>query len=118
MDDEEPIRSYCGLMLSHLGHKSHAVCHGEEALSAYQEGLQVGEPFDLVILDIKVPHGMGGEETIKQLIQIDPDVKAVISSGYRESPLMVNYKEYGFKAALSKPYDMQELTNALSTALT
>jgi len=117
MDDEELIRSYCSFTLSYLGHKFQVACNGEEALLAYQYGLAVGEPFDAAILDIGIPGGMGGEETIRRLIQIDPGVKAIVSSGYHGSPLMVEYREHGFKAALPKPYSAQELTDALSKVL-
>jgi two-component system cell cycle sensor histidine kinase/response regulator CckA len=66
-----------------------------------------------VLLDLTVPGGMGGKETVKQLADIDPEVKAVVSSGYANDPIMADYKRYGFKSIVAKPYDIEKLGEAL-----
>ncbi len=104
MDDEETIRDILTIMLQQLGHTAVAVEEGKQAVEQYRRS-----GFDLVILDITIPGGMGGTETMEELLKIDPEVKAVISSGYANSPVISNYKTYGFCDTLTKPYLMTEL---------
>lgn len=66
-------------------------------------------PVELIIMDLTIPGGMGGQETVKKILQLDPDAKVVVSSGYSTDPVMANFREYGFSAALIKPYDINEL---------
>ncbi|MCF6335322.1 MAG: response regulator, partial [Spirochaetales bacterium] len=104
MDDEETIRDILTIMLQQMGHTVTTVEEGKAAVAEYKKSV-----FDLVILDITIPGGMGGTETMKQLLDINPRVKAVISSGYANSPVMSDYKKYGFYDTLTKPYLMTEL---------
>ncbi len=104
MDDDETIRDMLTIMLQQLGHSVVAVEEGKQAVEQYRRS-----GFDLVILDITIPGGMGGTETMEELLKIDPKVKAVISSGYANSPVISNYKTYGFYDTLTKPYLMTEL---------
>ncbi len=108
MDDEKPIRELLKTMLIKLGHNAVAVENGEQAVETYRKG-----SFDLVILDITIPGGMGGIETIKTLKAIDPDVKALVSSGYANSPVMSDFASYGFSAALEKPYLFDDLKTVI-----
>ena len=72
-----------------------------------------GESFDLVILDLTVPGGLGGKETLKELLGIDPQVKALVSSGYTNDPVMTNYRKYGFSGVMPKPYTKDQMIRAL-----
>ena len=113
MDDEEIVLEVIQEMLKILGHEVVGVKDGKEAIEAYKEAKQKANPFDVVILDLTVPGGMGGNETLKELKKIDPDVKAIVSSGYSNDPIMSEYEKYGFKAVVPKPYGMDELKEAL-----
>jgi two-component system, cell cycle sensor histidine kinase and response regulator CckA len=72
-----------------------------------------GRPFDVVIMDITIPGGMGGKEAVQKLIEVDPKVKAIVSSGYSNDPIMADYSKYGFKAIMAKPYKLEVLSKAL-----
>ena len=117
MDDEEMLLVMVEDMLVFLGYKPEGACDGDEAIALYTRAMEAREPFDVVIMDLTIPGGMGGEETIKRLLKIDPDIKAIVSSGYSNSPLMSNYKFYGFKERIVKPYTIEELSRALHNVL-
>ena len=117
MDDEDYIRILADRMLDKMGYTATTASDGAEAVSLYREAHESGCPFDAVILDLTVPGGMGGKETIKQLTAIDPDVKAIVSSGYSNDPVMSNYDQYGFQAAIKKPYLIQQLSDSLKAVL-
>lgn len=118
MDDEGSIRMLLNRMLSGLGYEVETTSDGEEAIQVYARAIEEQKPFDIVILDITVPGGMGGIATIKKLLEIDPQVKAVVSSGYATDPVMSEYKEYGFKAVVNKPYKVSEMKETLLGLLT
>jgi DNA-binding NtrC family response regulator len=84
-----------------------------DAIEVYQEDKEYGQPYDAVIVDIVVPGGMGGEETIQKLAEIDPEVKAVAGSGYSNNPIMADFRKYGFSDAIAKPYEIGELSEVL-----
>jgi PAS domain S-box-containing protein len=117
MDDEEHILKMAGRMLKNMGCEFHSVMDGKQAIEIYQTALQSGKPFDLVILDLTIPGGMGGQETIQELLKIDPNVKAIVSSGYSNAPVMSNYKQYGFKGIIPKPYSQDEVTRVIHEIL-
>ncbi len=113
LDDEESL-SFCTMaLLDILGHKAECFNDGVEAIEAYKNAKETGEPFDVVILDLTIKDGLGGKETIQKLIEIDPDVKGIAASGFSYDPIMSNFKEYGFCEALPKPYLKVELANAI-----
>ncbi|MEJ2695362.1 MAG: response regulator [Candidatus Sulfobium sp.] len=113
MDDEDVIRTILSVMLLAFGYEAHLTADGEEAIQTYVKALEAGEPFDAVIMDLNIPEGMGGSEAIRRLREIDPDVKAIVSSGYRNNPAVENFGEYGFRAVLHKPYSISELREVL-----
>jgi PAS domain S-box-containing protein len=113
MDDEIIIREVLASSLDDLGYEVEITQDGDEAIKAYKEATQSGKKFDAVILDLTVQGGKGGKETIAELLKIDSDVKAVVSSGYSEDPVMASPQEYGFQAAIVKPYKMEDLSQAL-----
>ncbi len=114
MDDEEMVRNIAGEMLEALGHGVQYAKDGKEAIEKYAEAMKSGNPFDIVILDLTIKGGMGGEETIKKIREIAPEVKAVVSSGYADNPVMADYKSYSFEASLNKPYRIEALKNCLN----
>lgn len=109
MDDEEGIRKVASEILSVLGFEVDTAIEGGVALSLYSRARELGIPYDAVILDLTVPGGMGGKETISKLLQIDPFVKVIVSSGYSNDPVLANYREYGFLEKLAKPYTVQDM---------
>ncbi|MCX5999440.1 MAG: PAS domain S-box protein, partial [Chloroflexi bacterium] len=117
MDDEEIIRKMVVRLLTTAGYEVEAVSDGAAALERYAKAAGSGRPFDAVILDLTVPGGMGGKEAIKKLLEIDPHVKAVISSGYSSDPLLSNFRKYGFCAVVAKPYTIEALEATLQQVL-
>lgn len=115
MDDEMLVRNTLQELISHLGYDVLCAKDGNETLSLYKEAIKNGSPFDLVIMDLIIPGGMGGKETIKKLIEIHPEVKAIVSSGYSNDPIMANFKTYGFSGVLKKPVTINELSSTLSS---
>ncbi len=117
MDDEPAIRKLSCHMLEKSGWKVGLARDGAEAIELYQVAKQEGNPFTAVILDLSVPNGMGGKECIRELKLLDPEVKAIVCSGYFNDPVMANYRDYGFCGVVPKPYGTQELVLALSEML-
>jgi CheY-like chemotaxis protein/two-component sensor histidine kinase len=116
MDDEAVIRRVAGRMLALAGHETTFALDGAEAVQAYVAAKQSGRPFDFVILDLTVPGGMGGKEAVAELLKLDPDVRAIASSGYSSDPVMANPGVYGFRSRLPKPYDIPDLMRAIEEA--
>ena len=113
MDDDERIREILGRMLDRLGYEADSASDGSQAIAKFARAKESGRPFDVVILDLTIPGGMGGKETIEKLLRIDPQVKAIVSSGYSDDPIMANFKEYGFNEVIAKPYRVAELSKVL-----
>ncbi len=117
MDDEESILDVTKEVLTFLGYEVGLAREGGEAIRLYQEAMNAGTPFDVVIMDLTIPTGMGGGEAIQRLKEIDPNVKGVVSSGYSFDPVMTNYRNYGFAAVLAKPYKIKDLGDLLKNLL-
>ncbi len=117
MDDEEIILEIGSEILSNFGLEVELAKSGEEVMEKYVQKLNQQTPFDLVILDLTIPGGMGGKETIKELQKVDKNVKAIVSSGYSNDPVMANYKSYGFKGMVIKPYRMAEMYATVKAVL-
>jgi two-component system, cell cycle sensor histidine kinase and response regulator CckA len=113
MDDEPVMRSVTSLMLDKIGYHAVAVKDGEEAIGTFTRAKECGAPFNAVILDLNIPLGMGGRETAGKLLEIDPFAKLIVASGDVSDPALTNFKEYGFCAALSKPFTLDELQREL-----
>ncbi|MFO8057084.1 MAG: PAS domain S-box protein [bacterium] len=114
MDDDPAIRDLLSIMLADLGYEAEFASDGGRAITAYKKAMETGQGFDLVILDLTVPGKMGGKETMEALQKIDPEVRGIVSSGYSTDPIMADYKNHGFQGVVTKPYDMKELSKALS----
>jgi CheY-like chemotaxis protein len=117
MDDEASIRTLAVNMLKFLGHHVEVVSNGSAAVERYKHALQKGRPYDAVILDLMVPGGMGGKEAIERLTEIDPAVNAIMASGYTQDPVMTEFRDYGLKAVISKPYTLEELSKTLNSVM-
>ncbi|TFH48455.1 MAG: PAS domain S-box protein [Methanothrix sp.] len=117
MDDEEIVREIAIEMLGYIGCETAAAKDGSEAIELYMKAKEEGKPFDAVLMDLTIVGGMGGKEAIMKLRAIDPDVKAVVSSGYANDPIMANYKEYGFCGVVPKPYKIHELSSTFGRIL-
>jgi CheY-like chemotaxis protein len=113
MDDQTNIREVIGEMLVQLGCEPSFAADGEEAILLYRDASEKGEPYDAVIFDLTIPGGAGGRQAIAEILKIDPQVKAVASSGYCNDAIMTDYKKYGFKAALPKPFCLEELSSVI-----
>jgi len=118
MDDEEQIRNLASEVLSIIGYEVAVAADGDEAIELYREAKGSAHPFDAVILDLTIPGGMGGKEAIQRLTEMDPEVKGIVSSGYSNDPIMANFREYGFKGVITKPYRVKELSGILHKVLT
>ena len=117
MDDEELIRDIAGDMIKALDHEVDLAENGEEAIGKYKAAMESGKPFDVVILDLTIRGGMGGRETIERLLEVNPKIKAIVSSGYSGDAIVSDYDNYGFSACLTKPYNLQELGDMLNNLL-
>ena len=114
MDDEDEICTLTSLMLKRIHFTSTCVENGKQAIEKYKEALDNGEPFDAVILDLTIKGGMGGVETLKRLYKLDPNITAIITSGYFDDPVLSDYHKYGFSDVLIKPYLIEDLERVLS----
>ncbi len=117
MDDEELVRNICGYILTRLGYEVDFASDGKEAIDIYRREAEEGKPFNLVIMDLTIPGGLGGKEAVVKLHQIDPNAKVVVSSGYSIDPIMSDYKKYGFCGVINKPYNAKQVSEVVSNIL-
>jgi CheY-like chemotaxis protein len=118
MDDEEMVREVASRILNTMGFDVECSSDGSEAIALYVQAKKNGKPFGAVIMDLTVPGGMGGKEAIKRLREIDPQVKAIVSSGYSNDPIMANFTEFGFSGVVAKPYSIRTLGEMVKKVLT
>jgi two-component system cell cycle sensor histidine kinase/response regulator CckA len=118
MDDEQVVREVAGRMLQKIGFAQvEYAADGAEAIARYQAARDAGHGFALVVLDLTVPGGMGGREVMKRLTEIDPAVKAIVSSGYADESIIAEYAKYGFKGIVPKPYTLEQMREAVVKVL-
>lgn len=117
MDDEEALRDLASTLLSHFGYRPGVARDGEEAITIYKEAAAQNDPFAVVIMDLTIPGGLGGVETIARLHDIDPFVVAVVSSGYSADPVVANFRQYGFAGILTKPYTAKEMCGIIKKVM-
>lgn len=117
MDDNAMIRNLASQMLDICGFETFTARNGSEAVEQYKKEKKLGYPFAAVILDINVPKGMGGKDAIEKLLEIDPHVKAIVSSADYNNPAITRFRDYGFVCSLPKPYTVDELKETLDKVI-
>lgn len=117
MDDEEIIRDIASAILTYLGYKVTTCASGEKAVELYKTSMEAGIPFLTVIMDLTIPGGLGGKEAAEQILTLFPKARLIVSSGYSNDSIMSSYKEYGFSGAITKPYNIHEVKQVLSSLL-
>ena len=117
MDDEEMVRQVAARALLEAGFETATAGDGAQAVQMYRAACEAGQPFDVAIMDLTVPGGMGGAVALRLLREIDPAVKAIVSSGYSDDPILAEYMVHGFAAAVSKPYAIEDLCRAVIDVL-
>ncbi|MBN2036794.1 MAG: response regulator [Chitinispirillaceae bacterium] len=117
MDDDMIVRTVVETLLKKAGYSPVCASNGEQALSIYNEALSAGDPFMVTIMDLTIPGGMGGKETVKRLREIDNNARVIVFSGYSNDPIFSNYREFGFDGVLSKPFSIEEFMKTILTVL-
>ncbi len=117
MDDEEMVRTVVCNMLLHLGYRTVEAVGGDEAIALYTHEREKGVPFDAVIMDLTIPGGKGGVETVGEIRKLDPNARVIVSSGYSNDPILDNYRTYGFCNIVTKPYELHDLSKVLEQVL-
>jgi len=117
MDDDEMMRELASEILELAGYRVTTVRDGNEALAQYSDAAGSGTPFDLVMLDLTVRGGMGGRETVRTILELDPEARIIVASGYSNDQVMAQYREYGFRAAIAKPYEVAAFTATVAKVL-
>ncbi|HRE82709.1 MAG TPA: PAS domain S-box protein, partial [Opitutaceae bacterium] len=113
MDDEETIRRLAQTLLVRLGFEVVTVSDGAAAVRQYQEAMEAGVPYRVVVMDLTVPGGMGGKQAMEELLKVDPNVRAIVSSGYSSDPVLANHQAHGFKGVVAKPYRIADLARVM-----
>ncbi len=117
MDDEEIVRNVVDRMLNQCSCDAVFAREGSEMVDAYRRQLETGRPFDAVIVDLIVDVGMGGREAIERLLEVDPHARAVVSSGFYNDPVMADFRKFGFRGVLPKPYNISDLDRVLQEVI-
>jgi PAS domain S-box-containing protein len=118
MDDEQMILDIVSRMLGHLGYEVTTCTDGSQAIAAFAKAKSHSEPFDVVMMDLVIPNGVGGQDAVHTIKKIDPNAKVIASSGHLEHPVMQDHKKYGFNAVLEKPYKLEKLQQVIEAAIT
>lgn len=115
MDDEDMVGEIACQMMIHLGYDATHVKDGQIAIDEYVRRFEGGDPYDVVIMDLTIPGGMGGKEAVMAILDIDPGAKVLVSSGYSTDPIMTNFGEYGFVGVINKPFDLASIKQTLES---
>ena len=102
-------------MLNHLGHEIVLASDGDEAIRIYWEHHESGQPFDMAILDLTIPGGMGGAEAGETILEAFPQAKIIVTSGYSTDPILANFREHGFSGGLAKPMQLNDLGKVIDS---
>jgi len=117
MDDEDMVRKVTSQMLRQLGYHVDGAADGVEIIELYRKAKEAGQPYDVVIMDLTIPGGMGGRECVEKLHLIDPDAKAIVTSGYSDDPVMAEHERFGFNGVISKPWKIEALSETLHNVM-
>lgn len=118
MDDEKVVREVTGAMLIHIGYEVLFAKDGAEAIEIYQRVKESGTSIEAVILDLTIPGGMGGKDAIKKLMDIDSNIKAIVTNGYSNDPVLAEFEKHGFAGFITKPFKLDELSEILHRVIT
>ena len=111
------VRNVSANMLEFMGYHVVQTEDGRGAIDHYQKSFEKGKPFEIIILDLTIPGGMGGQESVGEILKINPKAKVIVASGYSNDPILAEYRKYGFQAAIVKPFEMKELNAAIKQVL-
>jgi CheY-like chemotaxis protein len=114
MDDDEIVRTVVERLLKNNGYRVVSTTDGRGAIEAYRKASEEGAPFDIVIMDLTVPGGLGGKEAVQRILDYDSEAKVIVFSGYSNDPVLANYKEYGFSGVIAKPFSIDEFSRVLN----
>ncbi|MFQ5630316.1 MAG: response regulator [bacterium] len=114
IDDENIVRNVAQRMLRKLEYECEVVNDGNSAIAAYAKAAQSQKPYDVVIIDLKLTGSLDGSQTFKKLEALNPQIKAIVSSGYTFDPVIINYHKHGFQGVVKKPYRIDDLAATLS----
>jgi PAS domain S-box-containing protein len=117
MDDEQMILDIVSRMLGHLGYEVTTCTDGSQAIAAFAKSKSHSEPFDVVMMDLVIPNGVGGQDAVHTIKKIDPGARVIASSGHLEHPVMLDHKKFGFNAVLEKPYKLEKLQQVIETVI-
>lgn len=117
MDDEPAICEITGILLKKLGYDPTTTMTGEDTLKEYYKAREMGAPYDVIILDLTIPGGMGGREVIQSIRKDDSRVKVLVSSGDLSDPAIISYADHGFSGVLAKPYNKAALDQTIKSVL-
>jgi PAS domain S-box-containing protein len=117
MDDEQMILDIVSRMLTHLGYEVSTCTNGAQAIAAFAKAKSNGQPFDVCVMDLVIPNGVGGQDAVHTIRKIDEHAKVIASSGHLEHPAMVDYKKFGFVAVLEKPYKLEKLQQVIDAVI-
>jgi len=113
IDDEQAVRRSAGKILNRLGYEVKLAEDGAEGIRVYEKAIEEERPFDVVIMDLTIPGGLGGQNTMEKLKRIDPGAKVIASSGYSDDPVLSKFQDFGFSEALAKPYKADDLVEVI-----
>ena len=117
MDDDDAVRTVVSQILRGYGYLVHCVASGNETMQLYKDALTDGVPFDVVIMDLTIPGGMGGKDVLPLLLEMDPEVEAIVTSGYSNDPIMSDYGNHGFAGVIAKPFIIDEFINVIEKVM-
>ena len=117
IEDDQLVRKTCALMLGTKGYETIQAKDGEEAINLFRQMQSSDNPISAVIMDLTVPGGMGGLEATAKILEIDPDARIMVASGYSNDPILANFQEYGFVARVEKPFAVQKLIQTVVDVL-
>lgn len=113
MDDQEMLREVAADMLEELGYQVIQAEHGEQAVELYAESMEQGRVFDLVLMDLTIPQGMGGVESAGRIVELDAQARIIVCTGHTEDDIVRCYRDYGFSGVICKPYRFDEFEQAV-----
>ena len=117
MDDEQMILDIVSRMLTHLGYEVKTCTDGAQAIAAFAKAKSTGESFDVVLMDLVIPNGVGGQDAVHTIRKIDPHAKVIASSGHLDHAVMIEHKAHGFVASLEKPYKLERLQQVIEQVI-